>query len=123
MGKLFFVVFNFHISQLRGKHNQAVDALLQRLRVNALSIASHTNLSKMIGEYAINLDFKDVMFTIELGKIEEPFHVKDDNLLYGNRLCVTHNRCGKVMYETQVPSYLGHRGIQAMLKGAKMYFY
>ena len=69
------------------------------------------------------MDFEDVMSTIALGKTEEPFHVKDSYLLYGNRLCVTHNMHEKVMYEAQVPPYAGHRGIQATTKAIETYFY
>ena len=83
---------NFHIAHIASKHNQVADALLQKLRVNTVSIASHKDLFEMICEYAIGLDFKDVMSSaIALGKIEEPFHVKNGYLLYGNRLCVIHN--------------------------------
>ena len=82
----------------------------------------------MTNEYAIDPDFKYVMSVIAIGKNEEPFHVKDGHLLYGNRLCVTHNLQDKVMYESHAPPYAGcpyagHRGIQATLKGAAMYFY
>ena len=113
--------FNFHIAHT--EHNQVADVLSQRLRVDTISIASHKDLSKMIDEYAIDLDFKDVMSVIALGKIKEPFHVKDSYLLYGNRLYVTRNMRDKVMYESHAPPYAGHRRIQAMLKGAEMYFY
>ena len=74
----------------------------------------------MINEYAIDPKFKDVMFVIALGKIEEPFHVKDGYLLYSNRLCVTYNMCNKVMYESHASPYMRHRGIQAMLKRVEM---
>ena len=60
----------------------------------------------MIDEYAIDPDFKYVMFAIELEKIEEPFHVKDGYLLYDNRLCVTHNMHDKVRYEPHAPPYV-----------------
>ena len=99
------------------------NALSQRPKVNAISIASHNDLSRMIDEYAIDTNFKDVISAVALGKIEEPFHVKDGYLLYGNQLCVAHNTHDKVMYESHAPPYAGHRKIQAMLKGAKMYFY
>ena len=56
----------------------------------------------MMHEYAIDTAFKDVMFAIALGKIEEPFHVKDGYLLYNNRLCVTHNMCDKFLYESHI---------------------
>ena len=99
------------------------DALSRRPKVNAVSIASHNDLSSMIDEYAMDPNFKDVMFAIAMGKNEEPFTIKDGYLLYGNRLCVTHALRDKVMYESHAPPYAGHRGIQAMLKGTKLYFY
>ena len=51
----------------------------------------------MIDEYATDPHFKDVMSAIALGKKEEPFSVHDGYLLYGNRLCVTHNMHNKLM--------------------------
>ena len=70
------------------------------------------------------MSFKDGMFVIALGKIEEPFHVKYGYFLYyDNRLCVTHDMRDKVMYKCHAPPHAGHRGIQATLKGAEMYFY
>ena len=77
----------------------------------------------MIDEYAMDTDFKDVMCAIAMGKNEEPFHDKDGYFLYDNRLCITHNSRDKVMYESHAPLYAGHRGIQATLEGAKLYFY
>ena len=77
----------------------------------------------MIDEYATDQYFKDVMSAIAMGKNKEPFIVKDGYLLYGNRLCVTHALRDKVMYESHAPPYAGHRGIQATLKGAELYFY
>jgi len=115
--------FNFHIAHIAGKHNQVADALSRRPKVNAVSIATHNDLSTMIDEYATDPDFKDVMSAIALGKKQEPYHVQDGYLLYGNRLCVTKNLHEKVMYESHAPPYAGHRGIQATLKGVDMYFY
>ena len=119
----FLSQFNFHIAHIAGKHNQVADALSRRPQVNAVSIATHNDLSQMIDEYATDQDFKDVMSAIAMGKNEEPFQVKDGYLLNGNRLCVTHNLRHKVMYESHAPPYVGHRGIQATLKGAELYFY
>ena len=74
----------------------------------------------MIDEYAIDTNFKDVMSMIALGNIKKPFQLKDGYLLYDNRLCVvTHNMHKKFMYKSHAPPYVGHRGIQAMLKGTK----
>ena len=99
------------------------NVLSRRPRVNAISIASHNDLSKMINEYAIGTEFKNVTSAIALGEIEELFHVKDVYLLYNNRLCVTHNMHNKIMYEFHGPPCAGHRGIQATLKGVDVYFY
>ena len=77
----------------------------------------------MIDEYATDPDFKDIVFAIAMGKNEEPYHVKYGYLLNSNRLCVTHNLRNKVMYESHAPPYAGHRGIQATLRAAELYFY
>ena len=114
---------NLHIAHIASNHNQVADALSQRPKINAISIAPHNDLFGMIYEYARDMDFKDVMSMIALGKVEESFHVKHGYLLYSNRLCVTYNMRDKVMYETHAPLYAGHRGILAILKGAEMYFY
>ena len=94
----FLSQFNFHIAHIAGKHNQVANALSKRPQVNAVSIATHNDLSHMIDEYAMDQHFKDVMSTIAMGKNEEPFIVKDGYLLYSNRLCVTHALRDKVMY-------------------------
>ena len=49
--------------------------------VNAVSIAAQNDLSYTIDEFSIDSNFKDIMLAIALGKIEEPFHVKDCYLL------------------------------------------
>ena len=121
--EIFLSHINFYIAHIVGKHNQVADALSWRPKVNVVSIATHNDLSYMIGEYAIDLDFKDIMSAIAQGKKEEPFNVQDGFILDGNRLCATHSLCDKVMYESHVPPYARHRGIQATLKGVEMYFY
>ncbi|MCO5548548.1 hypothetical protein L7F22_002008 [Adiantum nelumboides] len=80
--------FNFHIAHIAGKHNQVADALSRRPKVNAVSIATHNDISSMIDEYAIDPDFKDVISAIALGKKEEPFTLEDGYLLHGNRLYI-----------------------------------
>ena len=77
----------------------------------------------MIDEYAMDPEFKYVMSAITMGNNEEPFHVKYGYLLYGNKLCATHNLHDKVMYESHAPPYAGHRGIQATLKAAELNCY
>ncbi|MCO5611444.1 hypothetical protein L7F22_065697 [Adiantum nelumboides] len=115
--------FNFHIAHIAGKHNQVADALSRRPKVNAVSIATHNDLSSMIDEYAIDPDFKDVISAIALGKKEEPFTLQDGYLLHGNRLCITHSLREKVMFESHAPPYAGHRGIQTTMKAIETYFY
>ena len=88
-----------------------------------MSIASHRDLLEMIYEYATYLNFKYVMFAIALGKREEPYAAKDNYLLYGNRLCVTHSIHDKVIHESHACPYAVHREIQAMLKGVEVCFY
>ncbi|MCO5551149.1 hypothetical protein L7F22_004646 [Adiantum nelumboides] len=102
---------------------QVADALSRRPKVNAVSIATHNDLSSMIDEYAIDPDFKDVISAIALGKKEEPFTMEDGYLLHGNRLCITHSLREKVMYESHAPPYAGHRGIQSTLRAIETYFY
>ena len=119
----FLSQFNFNIAHIAGKHNQGADALSRRPRVNAVSIATHKDLSSMVDEYATDPDLKDIMSVFAIGKKEEPYDLKDGYLLYGNRLCITHGLREKVMYETHAPPYAGHRGILPILKGAEMYFY
>ncbi|MCO5612738.1 hypothetical protein L7F22_067007 [Adiantum nelumboides] len=115
--------FNFHIAHIAGKHNQVADALSRWPKVNAVSIATHNDLSLMIDEYAIDPDFKDVISAIALGKKEEPFTLQDGYLLHGNRLCITHSLREKVMFESHAPPYAGHRGIQTTMKAIETYFY
>ncbi|MCO5599979.1 hypothetical protein L7F22_054086 [Adiantum nelumboides] len=115
--------FNFDIAHIAGKHNQVADALSRRPKVNAVSIATHNDLSSMIDDYAIDPDFKDVVSTIALGKKEEPFTLQDGYLLPGNRLCITRSLREKVMFESHAPSYAEHRGIQTTMKAIEEYFY
>ena len=46
----FLSQFNFHIAHIAGKHNQVADALSRRPKVNAVSIATHNDLSSMIDD-------------------------------------------------------------------------
>ncbi|MCO5567329.1 hypothetical protein L7F22_021019 [Adiantum nelumboides] len=101
--------FNFHIAHIAGKHNHVADALSRRPKVNAVSIATHNDLS--------------TISAIALGKKEEPFTLQDGYLLHGNRLCITHSLREKVMFESHAPPYAGHRGIQTTMKAIETYFY
>ena len=116
--------FHFHIAHIPGKHNTVVaDALSRRPRANAVSITYHNDLSSMIDAYAMDPDFSNIMSALSMGKTQDPYVLKDGFSLYGSRLCVTKDLRSKVMLESHAPPYAGHRGIQAMLKGAEFYFY
>ena len=119
----FLSQFYFHIAHIPGKHNLVADALSRRPRINVVSIATHQDLSSMIDEYATDQDFRDIITSLALGKKEEPYTIQDGYLLHGHRLCITHSLREKVMYESHVPPYAGHRGIQATQQGVEMYFY
>ncbi len=60
----FLSQFHLHIAHIAGKHSQLGNALSRRFRANAVSIASHNDLSSMIDDYAIDADFKNVMLAI-----------------------------------------------------------
>ena len=118
----FLSQFNFHIAHIAGKHNQVADALLRRPKVNAVSIATHNDLSSMIDEYAIDPDFKEIMSAIALGKKEEPFSMQDGYLLYGNRLCVTKSLREKFMYELHALPMRGIEGFKLLSKQLRCIF-
>ena len=71
----FLSQFHFHIAHIPCKQNRVADALSRRPRSNAVSIATHNDLSSMIDEYANDPDFKAVTSALSLGKKEEPFQM------------------------------------------------
>ena len=85
----FLSQFHFHIAHIFGKHNQVVDALSCRPRVNVVSLAYHNDRTTMVDEYAIDPNFTNVMFAITMGETQDIYKVSDGYLLHGNRLCIT----------------------------------
>ena len=79
--------------------------------VNAISISHHHDLTSMIDDYVNDEDFASIMANISNETPYEPYSLKDGFLLHGSRLCITKNLRDKVMYESHVPPYAGHRGI------------
>ena len=65
--------FHFYTALIFGKHNQIVDALSCRPRVNVVSIAYHNDLTTVVDEYAIDPNFTNVMFAITRGKNQDPY--------------------------------------------------
>lgn len=77
----------------------------------------------MIDAYATGPNFANVMSSLTNGKPQDPFMLKDGFLLYGSKLCVTHDLREKVMQESHLPPYAGHRGIHATTNAIETYFY
>ena len=86
-------------------------------------IAHHNDLTAMIDDYINDEDFASIMAAIFNDLPHEPYSLKDGFLLHGSRLCITKNLRDKVMHESHVPPYAGHRGIQATTQAIETYFY
>ena len=96
--------------------------LSQRPKVDAISIASHKDLSSIADMYAIDPNFEDIMSTLAIGK-KQPFDVKHGFHIYSNSLCgVTCNLREKVMYESHASRCVVHRGTLVMLKRGRYNF-
>ena len=67
----------------------------------------------MIDDYINDDDFASIMAAISNDLPHEPYSLKDGFLFHGSRLCITKNFRDKVMHESHVPPYVGHKGIQA----------
>ena len=119
----FLSQFNFHIAHIAGKQNSVVDALSRRPMVNAITIAHHNDLTSMIDDYNNDEDYASIMANISNDLPREPYSLKDGFLLHGSQLCITKNLRDKVMHESHVPPYAGHRGIQATTQAIETYFY
>ena len=84
--------------------------------VNAITAAHHNDLTTMIDDYVTDEDYASIMANISNDLPHEPYSLKYGFLLHGSRLCITKNLRDKVMYESHVPPYVGHRGIQAIFR-------
>ena len=104
----FLSQFNFHIAHISGKHNQVADALSRRPMVNAITIAHHHDLTRMIGEYVQDDDYASIVTKLANDIPQENYSLKEGFLLHGSRLCITNNLREKVMYESHVPPQAGH---------------
>ena len=89
------------------------DALSRRPIINAITIAHHNDLTIMIDDYVTYENYTSIMDNISNDLPHEPYSLKDGFLLHGSWLCITKNIRDKVMYESHVPPYAGHYGIQA----------
>ena len=91
--------------------------------VNAISIAHQHDLTSMIDEYVQDDDYAPIVAKLVNNIPQENYSLKEGFLLHGSRLCIMKNLREKVMYESHVPSYVGHRGIQAMTQAIEIYLY
>ena len=81
--------------------------------VDAISIAHYHDLTSMINEYVQDEDYANIVANLSNDIPHVPYSLKDGFLLHGSRLCITKNLREKVMFESHVPPYVGHCGIQA----------
>ena len=65
----------------------------------------------MIGDYAIDSNFTNVMFDITMKRTQDPYKISNGYLLHHNCLCDTKNLREKVMQESHAPPFAGHFGI------------
>ena len=77
----------------------------------------------MIDDYVNDEDYASIMANISNDLRHEPYSLKDGFLLHGSWICITKNLRDKVMYESHVPPYARHRGIQATNQEIETYFY
>ena len=119
----FLSQFHFHIAHVPGKINPVADALSRRPTVNVISIAQHHDFTSMREVYASDEDFAAIYSSLQEGKSDDTFSLKDGFLMHGNRLYITKDLREKVMFESHAPPYAGHRGIQTTFKAIETYFY
>ena len=75
---------------------------------NARTITYNHDLTSMIDTYEQDEDFAIILNDLTNGITKEPYSLKEGFLMYGTRLCITKNLCGKFMFESYVPPYAGH---------------
>ena len=90
---------------------------------NAIMIAYSHDLTSMIGIYEQDKDFSPIFDDLNNEITKEPYVIKEGFLMYGTRLCIIKNLCEKVMFESHVPPYVEHRGIQPTTQALETYFY
>ncbi|MCO5602345.1 hypothetical protein L7F22_056476 [Adiantum nelumboides] len=106
-------MFHFQIVHVEGKNNVVADALSRKPQISAVSIPYHYELDDMREQYAIYEDFARIFEQLMDGQHHEHYLLKDGFMMMHGRLCVTRPLRHKVLEESHVPPYAGHRGIDA----------
>lgn len=75
------------------------DAWSRRPAVNAVSIAYHNDFINMKDVCAKDEDLYEIYTSLQEGKTDGPFSLKEGFLMHGNRLCVTKEIRPKMMVE------------------------
>ena len=91
--------------------------------INAITIVHNHDLTSMIENYVQDEDFVDIFSRLINGILHEPFSLKRGFIMHGSKICIVKNLHEKAMFESHVPPYVGHRGIQATTKEIETYFY
>ncbi|MCO5593692.1 hypothetical protein L7F22_047709 [Adiantum nelumboides] len=111
------------IVHVEGKKNVVADALSRKPQISAVSIPYHHELDDMREQYANDEDFARAFEQLMDGQRHEHYLLKDGFMMMHGRLCVTRPLRRKVMKESHVPPYAGHRGIDATVKAVETFFY
>ncbi|MCO5557706.1 hypothetical protein L7F22_011277 [Adiantum nelumboides] len=104
-------MFHFQIVHVGGKKNVVADALSRKPQISAVSVPHHHELDDMREQYANDEDFARVFEQLMDGQRHEHYLLKDGFMMMHGRLCVTRPLRRKVMEESHVPPYAGHRDL------------
>ncbi|MCO5594877.1 hypothetical protein L7F22_048912 [Adiantum nelumboides] len=116
-------MFHFQIVHVEGKKNVVAYALSRKPQISAVSIPYHHELHDTREQYANDEDFARIFEQLVDGQRHEHYLLKDGFMMMHGRLCVTRPLRRKVMEESLVPPYAGHRGIDATVKAVETFFY
>ncbi|MCO5592085.1 hypothetical protein L7F22_046079 [Adiantum nelumboides] len=111
------------IVHVEGKKNVVADALSRKPQISPVSIPYHHELDDVKEQYANDEDLARIFEQLMDGQGHEHYLLKDGFMMMHGRLCATRPLRHKVIEESHVPPYAGHRGIDATVKAVVTLFY